>query len=520
MSSPLRFCLFIVFFAALMYAQLERVADHGSRVRTGSGNNLSLSPTRSEGHWAGAVAETETQNAKRFISAVEGLGAQNEWPSSPRSDGGLTQSSQTITSQFFGIHIWQLADGWPYQRFTTIRSIGAFLNWNEIQTGCNPNTYNWSVLDPFVQRATLYGADVIFTVFLVPPCASSNPTDTSCYGTQFGDGGCDHPIDLNCDGTGTDQYFISFLQAVAQRYGTQIKYYEVWNEPDVPGEWSIANCSSTPNAKWLMLARMAKDMRSTVQAINPSAQIISASVSGGTTAKAEFKAALAMAPYSDILGFHGRQNPPELDLSLVNADLAAAAAAGYGTKPLWDTEFSWSKNIDPILDNNNRAAQAARLYLIQSFGVERAIWFGDDYSNSGQYWSSTLDSTRGCTTAAMNLPATSGGTSVPGFYCPAAPAYAQVHSWMLNNTVNKPICSQSPSLSTNECSSNPPLGLWKVRIGVNMAIWDNSLTCSSGVCNTESVSTTYKRYTDLNGNVGNISGGTVDVSLKPILLHN
>jgi hypothetical protein len=444
-----------------------------------------------------AITATSHMDARPALLAVRG-----------------NQVSQPISDDFFGIHIYKLASGWPYLPFRKISTIGTFLTWSIIQTGCNPNTYKWGGLDAFVNRAIANGADVLFTVFETPTCASSNPTDTTCAGVQFGPGGCDHPIDLNCDGTGTDQFFIDFVQAVAQRYPTTINYYEVWNEPDVPKEWSPAGCLGTPNAKWLMMARMAKDLRTTVQAINPAAQIVSASVSGGITAVTSFKSALIMAPYADILGFHGYQAYPEQLLSVITRDEANAAAAGYGSLPLWDTESSWNHSNDLTLDSDNREAYTARLYLMQAWAVGAVFWFGEDYADTGQFWSSTSNSKRGCTTPANNLP------NVPGFACPAAPAYAQVHNWLLGNIAKKPVCSQSPSQSTNECSSNPPVGLWQVAIGNTLAVWDNALTCSSGTCGTESVSVSgYTRWTDLSGNTNSIVGGMVNVSLQPILLQ-
>jgi hypothetical protein len=416
----------------------------------------------------------------------------------------------------FGIHINRLSTGWPYLPFGLFRNAAAAgMHWNEIQTSCTPITYDWSSADAFISEANSNGAQVLFTVFLTPSCASSNPGDTNCVGGAKNSGGCDHPVDLNCDGTGTDQFYISFVQAVAQRYGSKINYYEVWNEPDVGTEWSSSGCGGVANAKYLMLARMAQDLKATVQAVNPQAKIVSASPSGGVTAPAAFQNGLAMAASSDILGFHGYQATPEMLLSVIIADQASASAAGAGTKPFWDTEFSWNVGNDPLLDSDNREAWTARHYLIQAWAVQSVIWFGEEYTNTGQFFDLSNSDGRECLTPATNLP------NVAGFACSAAPAYAQVHNWLAGQTAQQPTCSQSPSQTANHCGDASPTGLWEVKIGTSMAIWDNALTCSSGSCQTEQVPVSgFTQSVDLNGNVTPISGSTATVSLKPILLQS
>ena len=66
--------------------------------------------------------------------------------------------------------------------------------------------------------------------------------------------------DLNNDGSGTDQDWIDWVTAVAQRnagqYGSKIKYFEIWNEWNIQKFWQ-----GTP----AQLARMEQDARCVVE---------------------------------------------------------------------------------------------------------------------------------------------------------------------------------------------------------------------------------------------------------------
>ena len=92
-------------------------------------------------------------------------------------------------------------------------------------------------------------------------------------------------------------------------------------------------------------------------------------------------------------------------------------------------------------------------------------------------------------------------------------AYQQVENWMVG------------AVPTGQCTSKG--NIWtcdytRANGYQAEAIWDTSQTCSNNVCTTNSqpVPSQYIHYRDLGGNTTNISGGSVPVGAKPILLEN
>ncbi len=96
---------------------------------------------------------------------------------------------------------------------------------------------------------------------------------------------------------------------------------------------------------------------------------------------------------------------------------------------------------------------------------------------------------------------------------PAGTAYQQIQNWMVG------------AVPTAQCSANG--NIWTCNYtranGYQAeAIWDTSKSCSNGICGTgpQGAPSQYVHYRDLNGNTTSITGGTVPVGAKPILLEN
>ena len=85
----------------------------------------------------------------------------------------------------------------------------------------------------------------MFTMYATPSWASlhgmnsSSPNTFCAFQQQNGPGICDPPDDLSCNGSGTDQHFKNFVSALINHLGPgKIKYWEMWNEPNIQKEWS------------------------------------------------------------------------------------------------------------------------------------------------------------------------------------------------------------------------------------------------------------------------------------------
>jgi hypothetical protein len=376
--------------------------------------------------------------------------------------------------------------------------------WNAIET--SSGVYDFSRLDTRLADAQAEGVDVLYTIYATPTFHSATPTDSSCSEAVAA---CDPPSDVNADGSGTDAAFIAFVTTLVNHAGTQIPYYEVWNEANITSEW---------NGTWAQLVRMAQDARATILAVNPKARILSPSFGELPFASAAAKEAAYLATAvngttgsqaADIINFHGYVVTPSLPVPIAEYEtvnlnnLRAALTSTDLAKPLWDTEWGYSVGTgDPDLDS----AFVVRHLLIQAGqGVARTYYFDWDGNNEEALWSTTL-------TDCLN----SGTANAGGYLCETGAAYQQVESWLAGATMPTPCTGPMP----------PATGVWSCPVlkpgGVQaLAVWDTSKTCSGGSCTTSTYGydVRYTRYfTAASGSSSPLSGGLVQIGAKPVLL--
>jgi hypothetical protein len=431
--------------------------------------------------------------------------------------GGGGGGGGGVSGPFFGIATNVLTDPWPASLVPVAswRSLVGSVKWADINTA--DGTYDFSTLDQWLSKAQAGGQDVMFTMYATPSWASSrgvncvsqgNPTgcvgppNTACsFQSQNGPGICDPPDDLNCDGSGPNLHFQNFVTALLNHVGPgKIKYWEMWNEPSVPHEWNaVADCPSVPNAQYLMLARMAQDMRNIVTAVDSKAMFTTPAPVGDV--KDWMSGYLANSnggSLADVIAFHGYVSQtcqgcpvPEDVLGIVQNLQNVTTSFGQQNKPLFDTEGSWGSQggAPAIADPQQQAAFAARYYLVQmGAGVAKLYWYGWDFSDSGEFYDTN--------TQALNA---------------AGVAHKQIVKWTTGRTV-QPCIQNGTQWSCSITGS----------AAATMAIWDTSQTCSGGVCGTTNITAPqgFTSYLDVAGNTHSVSGGTVPVGAQPILLTN
>jgi polysaccharide biosynthesis protein PslG len=306
-------------------------------------------------------------------------------------------SAQTIPANYFGLHMSAgvtYSEGWPTIGIGGFRLLTSSTNWAEMNPA--PGVYDWTMLDRWLTLAQAHGVtadDIIYTFTAFPTWASSNPTDRTCSSNP---GSCDAPNDLNADGSGTDQIFKDFATALAHHVAGRIRYWEVWNEP----YWK-PYFTGTP----AQIVRMAQDLRTIVQSVDPNAKILSPAGSdmyqklknacwAAKTIDQYFAAGIG--PYIDVVNFHAyfaapdATDQPENYVLQVQCIRDMMAARGQQDKPLWASEGSWAHNWD-LPNPDDQAAFVARSYLLMwSLGVKRFYWFRYDNSQAGTLYNNGL----------------------------------------------------------------------------------------------------------------------------------
>jgi hypothetical protein len=502
-----------------------------------------------------------------FLVFVFGLFAANaSFSQDTASSDGASKAPPPagLASTFFGMDINanNSTDPWPSTvstiSFGTYRTLGSSGNtkWADVYN-CSTNTYTWTNFDTWMSLASTNGQEVMVTAYYTPECLTAytgTNADTSCAFASE-PSGCDLPSDLNSDGTGTDQFWKTYISTlvthVVNTYGTGfLKYLEVWNEPNITTE-----CNPNHNCKEAALARMVEDANTTAKAIDSSIQIISPAVTSKYTSNdcTETGSSAQIAPYlntllsqkltgstyiipqyADIIGFHGYIHIPSQGANSASPDPASGAAcvaslissvqstvSGYTTKQIYDTEGSWSEDCQtvgctftpdtwitnptpPQTASTQERAFTGIYYLIQASNsvcqtsgcntMAGLSWYGWDFSNTGDFWDQTSQS-----------------------LTPAGQAYARLHNWLTVHSVtpNQP-CSASGSVWTCNFTGT---GSYQ-----SEATWDTSQTCdqTGGACSTVSrtAPSWATSYLDLYGVNHTITGGQAPVGLLPILLHN
>ncbi len=347
--------------------------------------------------------------------------------------GTRASAQQPVSPYFFGMSMTGGevgAEPWPVDSFSGIRLWDSGVPWSTLNPA--PGVYDWRLLNIWLNHAKQNNVDVMYCFGRVPKWASSNPSDTSCANEP---GSCDPPVDLNADGTGTDQDWKNFVKAITVHAQGRIHYWELWNEFPNPMRWHWPDGKGHGHATAQQLVRMAQDARQIIKKIDPTAVIVSQSGALRFTNDVPRWQAFMNAGggnYVDVVAFHGYTQPngnglpqPEFLTGMVTGGPSGDGypfgqqgflgfLQGYYAQgqvpPVWDTEGSWAGNITGLTDPDERAGFAIRFTLLNlSAGVQRFFWYEWDSNFAGSLW-------QWSTRWDLVLPSATGNVKVmPGF---------------------------------------------------------------------------------------------------------
>jgi hypothetical protein len=370
-------------------------------------------------------------------------------------------SSHLPTVPFGGLRLWDTTAVWPLLNTAS-------------------GVYDFTELDAWLAEAEAAGVDVIFTFGRTPAWASSRPTESCSYGM-----GCAAPpSDIASGDTILKSFTTALVNHSVASTTSQIKYYEIWNEPDLSGTWSGTAAE---------LVTIGQDITAIVHALDKSALVVGPSPSTGNAYGIHFLPAYYAAggaPYQDVVGMHGYlydgstfATVPEGIVETITQLRLLMSANGVGDLPIFFTEGDWGgAPNDSAMTDDEKVAYLARDYLLMWMnGVARFYWYAWD--NSG--WGTLFQ----------------GGTTEP-----AGTAYGILESWLVGSTHVSDNCSQDAS-STWTCALVLSSGVQ------SLIVWNPSATTSV------SVPAGYGHYLTLDDTTSHaVAGGAVSASAKPILV--
>ena len=322
----------------------------------------------------------------------------------------LNANQGPVPPVYFGMHIHDAAaDAWPAVPFGTWRLWDAGVAWPNLEA--REGEWHFERLDDYVKYAKAHGVEILLPLGLTPRWASARPDEPSAYDEP---GWAAEPRRL--------ADWRAYVRRVAQRYRGAVRYYEIWNEPNVKRFYS---------GSIERLIELTRATREELKAVDPAAVLVSPSYVDPTGLKQldEFLAK-GGGKYVDVIGFHfyATSEKPEDMLAMIHRVRAVMEKRGAAGKPLWNTETGWlignSRGpIDPVkvgfprdtpvLTPEEAAGYVARaLILTWAAGVNRLYWYAWDNK-------------------AMGLSEEAGKTLKP-----AAHAYRRIYQWLDGATVN------------------------------------------------------------------------------------
>jgi hypothetical protein len=289
---------------------------------------------------------------------------------SPLSPRGINSLS-TLSSHSFGMHVNKAADlPTLTSQAGTIRFWDNGTDWISICP--QPTACDWSTFQTYLSYASEHCLDVIYTFGRVPLWENpSGPTYRHAWATNV----------ANIDD------WKSFVTQVVQHSNGRIKYWELWNEPNVLGFWSGTN---------KQLIALAQSAYTIIKATYPDSAILLPPTSDPNWTRNYLSAGGGR--YADIMTFHGYpRGTPEEYVSMISAFRSIFSKSGYSQFPIWDTEGNWADG-NPAYANNpdEDAAWVARSIVLQmSMGVRRFIWYGWDFCNDASCYANLWTPTTG-----------------------------------------------------------------------------------------------------------------------------
>lgn len=362
----------------------------------------------------------------------------------------------------------------------------------------NPSqgTFDYTLLDAWLQGAYSHDESVLFTFGGVPAWASSNPNDKICF---IAPGSCDPPKDVNADGSGSDEMWKNFVWSLVQHNKNSktahIKYWEMWNEPHNNFFW---------NGTYAQLVRMVGDAYNIIKAADPNAVVLSPTFGMGWSFYLDYAKGYLEAggyKYIDMVSTHiyllnyGKYHPPEAMIPELGPFRQMLSPWGLDKKPLWDLETNWGPGRlgNPELE----AAWLARAYILHVANhINRLYWFMYNGGTCGGLW----------------VPDPKDHSN-PGTLLKPGIAYEQIYKWLPGAKMTNG-CQTSGTVWT--CGLTRPNGYQ------GLLVWDTAESCSHGVCGKSQYlyHGNFTQYRDLDGNSWKIQGKTVGIGAEPILLEN
>jgi hypothetical protein len=283
---------------------------------------------------------------------------------------------------------WNLQPAFPVR---SLRLWTSNTGWCEIDKGTASNQYNFGQLDALLHQSSTLKADVELTFGSTPQWAASGAYPQPSVTDQCGS--------LYTKPPANESYWTNFVTALVTHAKGKIHAYELWNEVDTVTSWSGGIGE---------MVRMSVDAASIIHRIDPSALVLSPSVTNDSTGYSWLHQYLSRLPAGTIDGVavHSYTSGawPEYTVPAEMKSVRSALPSAYVKTPIWSTEGGWGQNSQltspgPGADPGAFAARYDLQMLIQGF--TRSYWYAYQNTQWGTLWDGTALTRAGTATATI-----------------------------------------------------------------------------------------------------------------------
>ena len=183
--------------------------------------------------------------------------------------------------------------------------------------------------------------------------------------------------------------FGAFCAAVAQRYGDQVRYYQVWNEPNIHPHWGERAANAGDYLGLLRECALQIRQNDADSAIVLAALAPTVETGGANLSDIGYLEALYASggdPFFDVVAIqpYGFAEPPDANadpdrLNFARSLLLREVMVRYGdrSKPLWAANFGWAIAPEGSVPENewgNLSAEAQASYTATALRLVRSDW--------------------------------------------------------------------------------------------------------------------------------------------------